>query len=112
MSSLLSLRFTTFKRKNIIVVFVVVGVVVGVVFVVVGIVVIGGRHLLLPLLARFVQFSMIIHHEQVCFVGSSFCQLEARRFLKVALDAELSKDLSECENVSEPVLFWIERAFL
>ena len=52
MSSLLSLRFTTFQRKDNIVVVVVVGVV----FVVVGIVVIGGRHLLLPILAGFVQF--------------------------------------------------------
>ncbi len=52
MSSLLSLRFATFQRKNIIVVVVVIGVV----FVVVGIVVIGGRHLLLPILAGFLPF--------------------------------------------------------
>ena len=52
MPSLLSLRFTTFNRDNVVVVVVAVGVVV----VGVGIVVIGGRHLLLPLLARFVQF--------------------------------------------------------
>ena len=54
MPSLLSLRFTTFNRDNVVVVVVVVDV--GVVVVGVGIVVIGGRHLLLPLLARFVQF--------------------------------------------------------
>ena len=47
-----------------------------------------------------------------CFIGSSFFQLEARSFLKVALDAEFTEDLSHCANLSEPVLFLIKGAFL
>ena len=45
-------------------------------------------------------------------VGSSFLQLLARRFLKVALEADFAEDSSECANLSEPVLFSIEWAFL
>ena len=41
-------------------------------------------------------------------VGSSFLQLLARRFLKVALEADFAEDSRECANLSEPVLFSIE----
>ena len=37
--------------------------------------------------------------------GSRFFSLEARRFLKVALDAEFAEDSRGCENLSKQVLF-------